>query len=87
MGLKALDVLKEKRPSIAERKGIDKPLSPMEAVMLTIVQIRKSFQQKWADVQISALAPMLTDREIIDICTALNHQWRQSPFPPPAVVR
>jgi len=52
-----------------------------------IGSLRKSFEQKWGTVQVSALAPMLSDEDILRACEQLGHRWRTSPFQPAAVVR
>ncbi len=55
---------------------------------MNIGHLSKSFQQQWSKVQLSALAPLLSDDDIVASCMALGHRWRgSSPFPPPAVVR
>lgn len=54
---------------------------------MSIGSVREGFKQKWGTVQVSAFAPLLSDAEILNVCKALGHRWRESPFPPPAVVR
>jgi hypothetical protein len=54
---------------------------------MDIGSLRRSFEGKWSTVQVSALAPLLSDEEIIAVCESLGHRWRKSPFQPAAVVR
>jgi len=54
---------------------------------MNIGSLRSAFKQKWGMVQVSAFAPLLSDEEIVEVCERLGHRWRQSAFPPSAVVR
>jgi len=54
---------------------------------MDIGSLRSAFKQKWGMVQVSAFAPLLSDEEILAACAQLGHRWRESPLPPPSVVR
>lgn len=54
---------------------------------MSIDRFHMGIEQQWGNVQISALAGMLSDGEIGGICETLGHRWRESPFEPPAVLR
>ena len=70
-----------------KEESVQFSLDMQEASTMSIGSLGRAFKQKWGLVQVSAFAPLLSDEEILAACAALGHRWRESPLPPPSVVR